>query len=63
MASVCRIGPRTYEWKDRVAKKFGVLIQVGAKIAKDDGAWRVVVHARDPADVNVVLLEQNSPQA
>jgi hypothetical protein len=52
-----------YDWKDRVGKKFALLVQAAAKIAKNVGAWRVVVDARDPADVNVVLLEENSPQA
>ena len=32
-----------YDWKDRVGKKFAVLVQAAAKIAKDDWVWRVVV--------------------
>ena len=63
--SACEKGsclPTRFEdgrWKDRLAEKWGLLIQVAAEIADNRSALRTMVDTRNAAEVDVVLVEES----
>ena len=67
--SACEKGsclPTRFEdgrWKDRLAEKWGLLIQVAAEIADSRSAWRTMVDTRNAAEVDVVLVEESNLEA